>query len=222
MTQHTAPALRYAVLRPAWYVCAVAESGGCTASTATSSLRRTDEQQRHLLVRQEVPVPRPLRRESSEADSLKRTASPKRVCKDCYPEGHGLRSSMVGAAKPRPAPHPGPRCTTHHRARKKALSEASWARGIKERYGITPVQYWALYDAQGGCCYICTSATGASRRLSVDHDHATGYVRGLLCRPCNTTVGRLRDDPDAFKRGYEYLRNPPALSVIGKVKPGEG
>jgi hypothetical protein len=89
-----------------------------------------------------------------------------------------------------------------------------------ERYGITPEQYWALYEHQGGTCYICQRATGKVKRLSVDHDHATGYVRGLLCGPCNKILGHLRDDADAAYRAGNYLDYPIAFDVIGKVKPG--
>ncbi len=130
-----------------------------------------------------------------------------RTCKDC------------GADSKRPAPHPGPRCATHHRGRKKALKRAAHARWIEKTYGITSEQYWAIYEAQGGTCYICQRATGATKLLAVDHDHATGYVRGLLCGPDNQLIGRLRDNPDALLRGVEYLNNPPAFNVIGKVRP---
>lgn len=115
---------------------------------------------------------------------------------------------------------PGPRCATCHRARKKALSEASWARGIMVRYGLTPEQYWALYEAQGGVCHICRRATGKVRRLAVDHDHATGYVRGLLCKPCNSVLAHFRDDTATAWRCYDYLMDgAPAPDVIGWVKP---
>lgn len=133
--------------------------------------------------------------------------TPKRKCKDCPPEGS------------RKAPHPGPRCATHHRARKKALREAAHARRIEATYGITKEQYEALYEAQGGVCYICQRATGRTRKLSVDHDHSTGYVRGLLCRTCNNILGHFRDDEHAALRAFEYLQDPPAFDVIGKVKP---
>jgi hypothetical protein len=90
------------------------------------------------------------------------------------------------------------------------------------RYGITPEQYWALYEAQHGSCYICQRATGKVRRLAVDHDHATGYVRGLLCKPCNSMLAHLRDDPKAAWRVYDYLMDgAPAPDVIGWVKPDE-
>lgn len=127
-------------------------------------------------------------------------------CKDCPADGR------------RKAPYPGPRCATHHRARKKALREAAHSRRIEATYGITSEQYEALYEAQGGKCWICQRATGRTRKLSVDHDHSTGYVRGLLCRPCNNILGHLRDDQLSALRVFKYLESPPAFDIIGKVK----
>jgi len=114
---------------------------------------------------------------------------------------------------------PGPRCATCHRDRKAALKEASHGRWILKTYGITSEQYEALYEAQGGVCYICERATGKTRRLAVDHDHKTGYVRGLLCKPCNSILAHLRDSIDAANRVVNYLELPPAFDSIGKVKP---
>lgn len=114
---------------------------------------------------------------------------------------------------------PGPRCATCHRARKKALRSAAHGAHILKTYGITSEQYDQLYEAQGGTCYICQRATGATKKLSVDHDHATGYVRGLLCTTCNKILGHLRDDPKAARRVWTYLAFPPAFGVIGEVKP---
>ncbi|MFE7717525.1 endonuclease VII domain-containing protein [Nocardia rhizosphaerihabitans] len=92
-------------------------------------------------------------------------------------------------------------------------------------YGITEDEYQAIYAAQNGCCYICDQprAENARKRLSVDHDHKTGYVRGLLCQRCNRDIlGHLRDSVAAFERGAEYLKNPPAFAVIGKRAVPEG
>lgn len=116
---------------------------------------------------------------------------------------------------------PGPRCATCLRALKKAQKRAAHGRWILKTYGLTLEQYEALYEAQGGVCYICQRATGKVRRLAVDHDHATGYVRGLLCKPCNSMLAHLRDDPVAFQRSARYLRYPIAHKVIGKVKPSD-
>lgn len=131
----------------------------------------------------------------------------KRFCRDC-PEG-----------SKRPAPHPGPRCATHHREVAKQRREAAHGRSILHRYGMTKDQYKELYEAQGGCCYICQRATGARKKLAVDHDHVTGYVRGLLCGPCNSLLAHARDEPTMLFRAAEYLLEPPAHEIIGKVRP---
>lgn len=85
-------------------------------------------------------------------------------------------------------------------------------------YGLLAGEYEALYDDQGGRCAICHRATGKSRRLSVDHDHAVGdgrdAVRGLLCRPCNDVLGHARDDPAFFERAIDYLKFPPAKKIL--------
>ena len=126
-----------------------------------------------------------------------------RRCKDCEP------------GSKRPAPHPGPRCATHHRAIRVERRTAAHGRYVEITYGITEAQYEAILKVQNGRCYICQRATGARRRLAVDHNHATGEVRGALCKPCNRDVlGHLRDDVGALQRAIDYLTNPPARRVL--------
>ena len=132
----------------------------------------------------------------------------KRACKDCGSTSRALKA-------------PGPRCATCLRALKKAQKRASHGRWILKTYGLTLEQYEALYEAQGGVCWICRRATGKVRRLAVDHDHATGYVRGLLCSEDNKILGHFRDDPVAAQRMVDYLVSPPAFGVVGRVKPEE-
>lgn len=111
-------------------------------------------------------------------------------------------------------------CWTCGRGKKKAASAAAHGKRVEETYGITEADYWALYEFQGGRCYICRWASGKTRRLCVDHDHSctVGHarergcpvcVRGLLCRSCNTIIGRARDAIAFFQRAIEYLTNPP-------------
>ena len=129
-------------------------------------------------------------------------------CKDCAP------------GSKRPAPHPGPRCTTHHRAAVKARKAKTHERMVQKTYGLLPGQYEAIYRFQGGRCWICRRATGASKRLAVDHDHTTGEPRGLLCSRCNRDViGHLREDPDALHRAIWYLLDPPARRVLSTWVP---
>jgi hypothetical protein len=54
----------------------------------------------------------------------------------------------------------------------------------RSRTGITQAEYDRLLVEQGGHCALCPN-TPKTRRLHVDHDHATGAVRGLLCFRCN-------------------------------------
>ncbi|MFJ9413080.1 endonuclease VII domain-containing protein [Streptomyces sp. NPDC101227] len=122
-------------------------------------------------------------------------------CKDCPAET---------GKKHRPAPHPGPRCATHWRAEQKRRKEAAHASHVANVYGLGHRDYDRLKELQGGVCAICQRATGATRRLSVDHDHQTGAVRGLLCRPCNNMLGHGRDSKDFFARAVAYLIAPPA------------
>lgn len=42
--------------------------------------------------------------------------------------------------------------------------------------------------------------------LQVDHDHRTGEIRGLLCRPCNIALGHVYDDPTRLAGLIEYLK----------------
>jgi hypothetical protein len=103
----------------------------------------------------------------------------------------------------------------------KARREAAAARLRQVRYQLTAQDYAALHVAQGGVCAICRRATGRTRALSVDHDHAAeaaggvrASVRGLLCRPCNDLLGHVRDDPTVLLRAAGYLTDPPARRVL--------
>ena len=131
----------------------------------------------------------------------------RKSCLDCVEEG--ITTS-------RKAPHPGPRCATHHRARRANRRSTTQEQRWISVYGITGDEYWRIYRYQLGVCAICQRATGARKRLSVDHCHKTGIVRGLLCSTCNSRVlGHLRDDISAFERAIDYLQEPPATRVIG-------
>lgn len=84
-----------------------------------------------------------------------------------------------------------------------------WNR-IRERYGITEEQFHALEAAQGGRCAIC----GKERRLVIDHCHASGRVRGLLCNACNLVIGHLEQD-GWLETAQRYLVDHPAAAALG-------
>lgn len=71
------------------------------------------------------------------------------------------------------------------------------------RYGLTPEAFDAMLGNQDRACAVCRVEFTAEP--IVDHDHETGRVRGLLCRPCNSGIGQLGDDPDRLRAALEYL-----------------
>jgi hypothetical protein len=77
-------------------------------------------------------------------------------------------------------------------------------------YGMTPQEYDARWKAQGGLCAACgrperRTFRGRLYMLSVDHDHETGTVRGLLCHDCNLALGRLGDNTEGVRKMLHYL-----------------
>jgi hypothetical protein len=77
---------------------------------------------------------------------------------------------------------------------------------LRDKYRLSAGDYDRMYAAQNGCCAICG---GAEQTLSVDHDHVTGTVRGLLCRDCNLALGWLRDSAAVAMKAAQYLSASP-------------
>ena len=93
------------------------------------------------------------------------------------------------------------------------------------RYGLTDGQYAVLYAQQGGTCAICkqpetAKVRGTVCRLSIDHDHITGQVRGLLCKNCNIAIGNFHNDPTLLIAAAAYLQAPPALATAPLIDSG--
>ena len=73
-----------------------------------------------------------------------------------------------------------------------AAKEKARAKRLMDNYKLTIEQYDAILTHQGGVCYACHQPEPVKgRRLSVDHCHLTGQVRGLLCSRCNPILGKL-------------------------------
>lgn len=81
------------------------------------------------------------------------------------------------------------------------------SRDTLRKYGITHDDYLALKAEQGNRCAVCQRPPLGNGRLVIDHNHATGQVRGLLCGNCNTALGMLGDDPDVLRSASQYLRD---------------
>lgn len=78
---------------------------------------------------------------------------------------------------------------------------------IFNKYGLTEARYREILVEQGGGCALCGSFTESTgqRGMHVDHDHATGKVRGILCSGCNTALGKLGDNVAGVWRALDYL-----------------
>jgi predicted nucleic acid-binding Zn ribbon protein len=73
-------------------------------------------------------------------------------------------------------------------------------------YGITAEWYAETLITQGNACAICRDTEpGGKGGWHVDHDHATGKVRGLLCHGCNIALGYLKDDITRLRAAIAYL-----------------
>ena len=73
------------------------------------------------------------------------------------------------------------------------------------KYGIDNNQILSLLESQNGQCAICLKKIENRTDANVDHCHATGAVRGILCSNCNTAVGLLSDNWKSFERGMNYI-----------------
>jgi len=79
-------------------------------------------------------------------------------------------------------------------------------RYLKSAYNITLEDYDAMLAEQNGVCFLCgTDNPGKYGRFSVDHNHETGEVRGLLCNQCNVGLGALQDSPSLLLKAAQYL-----------------
>lgn len=82
---------------------------------------------------------------------------------------------------------------------------------VRRKYGLAKDAYDALVAACAGRCMVCRrtpqEANNRAMSLDVDHDHASGRVRGLLCGPCNCAMGLANDDPARLEQMAQYLRD---------------
>ena len=74
---------------------------------------------------------------------------------------------------------------------------------LKWKYGITLEEYNEM--AKDGCDLCGKTSEENKGYLNVDHNHETGKVRGILCRSCNTAIGKLGDNVAGLTKALEYL-----------------
>jgi len=78
---------------------------------------------------------------------------------------------------------------------------------LKNMYGISLFEYKQVETRQNGVCAICQKICASGRKLAVDHCHATGRFRGLLCGKCNQGIGLLQESSELMKRAINYLKS---------------
>lgn len=105
-----------------------------------------------------------------------------------------------------------PGCTDTLYAKGLCHIHYSRQRKLASKFGLTVEAYAALAEAQDHVCGICRGAetrfnwrSSKQDALCVDHNHATGKVRGLLCDNCNRAIGLLGDDLERVRAAVAYL-----------------
>lgn len=105
----------------------------------------------------------------------------------------------------------------------------AWAKRLYDNYRLTVEQWEIIYRHQGGVCYIChRPERRPGQRLAVDHDHATGLVRGLACSQCNPWIGKIERSfvrlglhkegllvSLLLRRASDCFVSPPATTALG-------
>jgi hypothetical protein len=86
-----------------------------------------------------------------------------------------------------------------------AKSDKAFDARLRRDFGIGVEDYNTMFRNQNGVCAICKLSCSTGKRLSVDHCHDTGKVRGLLCTNCNNGIGHLMDSIELLAEAIRYL-----------------
>lgn len=125
---------------------------------------------------------------------------PKRVGRPCKNCGGTERYSNYSCV----------RCVAERTKKRKGTPEyRAYAKRywMWKRYGLSPEQAELILAAQGGKCGCCgTDQPGNANGWAVDHDHATGAVRAIVCHGCNVGLGGFRDSPGRLRAALAYLK----------------
>jgi hypothetical protein len=131
------------------------------------------------------------------------------LCRSCYEKDLRLRNPEYAerqrhSSRGWAARHPGQKERATADWQKRQSPEWKRERQLRHKYGMTVADFDAMLAAQGGRCALC-DRTGC--KWNVDHDHATGLVRAILCKRCNCALGWFDDDPDALRRAADYIEH---------------
>lgn len=115
-------------------------------------------------------------------------------CKNCNQEFQQRKSTQFCCSK---------LCSSALYRRGMAPSKRR-AYALRYTYGLTEQQWSDMFYKQGEKCAVCRLTLDVSE-TATDHDHATGKVRGILCRKCNLGLGYFDDDQEKLRFAAEYL-----------------
>lgn len=109
----------------------------------------------------------------------------------CHPEaeygGHGLCKQCYGR--------------DWRQKNQARMAVTSVRKHLQSKYGITLELRTTIFEIQGGKCAICEKKLLLrGPRTHVDHCHATGVVRGILCNQCNWLLSKFDADPEMIGR----------------------
>ena len=77
-------------------------------------------------------------------------------------------------------------------------------RQLRRNFGISLEDFNQMVEEQENACAICGKIS--DKTLHIDHSHATGRVRALLCTQCNSGLGFFFEDTDTLLKAIEYLK----------------
>lgn len=103
---------------------------------------------------------------------------------------------------------------TYYQEHKEETKIKNQRNHFKRKYGITIDEYNLMFDKQNGLCLICGESenkigmgTDRTQMLSVDHNHETNEIRGLLCHSCNLALGNFKDKIENLENAIRYLKS---------------
>ncbi len=87
---------------------------------------------------------------------------------------------------------------------------------LKNTYGIDASDKRLLISKQRETCANTGCDTRVDIKSSLDHNHTTGKVRGVLCNPCNVSLGQLGECPARIAGLLTYLSGHPDTTISNR------
>ena len=157
------------------------------------------------------------------SEQCRSVAQPRRIALSIEDAARRARQTAIRGTKPcsnqtcdRPGEQPlknfGPDKTRHDGLMNWCKRCCRNARLLRE-YGTSLQEIEALVQAQHGKCAGCQEQL-SKKQAHVDHDHATGKVRGVLCSQCNRALGLLLDSPGRLRGLLAYAERHAQLVAM--------